>query len=176
MLVLPMPSRRRNDDSEIACAIREGARDIRKGLHAVAQAIDGLNPKPDPKPKVHFNFEVGPVTLKERPHMPLETSITNEQKVKVTLKPVTQSGKPASIDGKATFSVVSGDSTFVASDDGLSADLVSSDTPGDTQFLVEADVNMSPDVVETISDIIKLTVIGANASSLGLAVGTPELK
>lgn len=170
-----MPSRRRNDDSEIACAIREGARDIRKGLHAVAQAIDGLKPKPDPKPTVHFDFEVGPVTLKERQHMPLAVSITNEQKVTVTLKPVTNAGKPASLDGVPTWTVVSGDSTVVPSTDGLSASLVSSDNPGDTTYLVEADADIG-EGVQTIQDTITLTVIGAQAANLGLAAGTPELK
>lgn len=164
-----------DDESDIACAIRAGACDIKDGLQAVARAIDGLKPKPDDKPKAHFDFEVGPVTLKERQHMPLAISITNEQKVTVTLKPVTNAGKPASLDGAPTWTVVSGDSTVAPATDGLSASLVSSDTPGDTTFLVEADADIGAGV-QNIQDTITLTVIGAQAANLGLAAGTPELK
>lgn len=105
----------------------------------------------------------------------IEITVTNEQKVKVTLKPVTATGKPARLDGAPTWEVVSGDSTVTVSSDGLSADLISSDTPGDTQYLVKADADLGAGV-EEISDVIKLTVEGARAASLGLSVGTPEAK
>ena len=107
--------------------------------------------------------------------MPLAVSITNEQKVTVTLKPVTNAGKPAKLDGAPTWTVVSGDSTVTPSADGLSASLVSADNPGDTTYLVEADADLG-EGVETIQDTITLTVIGANAANLGLVASPPELK
>jgi len=107
--------------------------------------------------------------------MPLELKITNEQKIKVTLTPKTDTGKPAPLDGVPTWEVVSGNSTVVVAADGLSADLVSADDPGDTQFLVSADADLG-DGVETISDTIKLTVAGALAKNLGLTAGQPEPK
>ncbi len=165
---------RHNDDDEIACAILKGARDIRKGLVAVASAVEQLKPKPETE-RVHFGYEIGPATSKERKPVPLEISITNEQKVTVTLKPVTNAGKPAKLDGAPSWAVVSGDSTVVAAADGLSASLVSGDNPGDTTFLVEADADLGSGV-ETVQDTITLTVIGANAANLGLVAGTPELK
>ena|SRR6185436_474901 len=105
----------------------------------------------------------------------LEIKISNEEKVKVTLTPKTAAGKPAKLDGVPTWKVDTGDSTVVVADDGLSADLVSSDTPGETIFVVEADADIG-EGVETITDAIKLTVNGANAKSLGLVAGTPEPK
>lgn len=107
--------------------------------------------------------------------MPVEITITNEQKVPVTLAPVTDTGKPAKLDGAPTWEVVSGNSTVVPAADGLSADLISADDPGDTQFLIKADADLGAGVVE-ISDTIKLTVTGALAKSLGITVGTPVAK
>lgn len=112
---------------------------------------------------------------RKKKHM-IEVTLTNEQKVKVTLTPKTATGKASQVQGGSVkFTVQSGDSTVVPSPDGLSADLISSDTPGDTQILVEADADVG-DGVETISDIITLHVAGAHAANLGLAVGTPESK
>ena len=105
----------------------------------------------------------------------LEVNITNEQQVKVSLKPVTATGKPATLDGVPTWEVVSGDSTFSAAGDGLSADLVSGDNPGDTDYLVKADADLGEGVVE-ISDIVRLHVAGAQADNLGLSAGDPAPK
>lgn len=102
-------------------------------------------------------------------------SITNEQKIKATLSPQTDSGKPAKLDGKPTWEVISGSSTVVVAEDGLSADLVSSDDPGDSEILVKADANLG-EGVEEISDVIKLTVLGATAKNLGITLGQPESK
>lgn len=131
--------------------------------------------KPD-KRQVHFGWKVGlPSKKEESTHMPLDITITNEQKVTVTLKPVTATGKPAPLDGVPTWTVQSGDSTVVPAADGLSASLVSSDTPGDTVFLVEADADLGSGV-ENIADTIRLSVAGARAANLGLEAGTPEPK
>lgn len=107
--------------------------------------------------------------------MPLEVKITNEQKVPITLTPKTDTGKPAKLDGAPVWSVVSGESTVVPSADGLSADLISSDNPGDTVFLVDADADLGSGV-EDLQDTITLTVTGANAKNLGLSAGTPVAK
>lgn len=103
--------------------------------------------------------------------MPLEITITNEQKIQVTLTPVTATGRPAKLDGAPEWSVISGDSTLDVASDGKSAFLVSADDPGDTQFLVKADADLGAGV-EEVSDTIRLTVEGARAASLGLAAGT----
>lgn len=105
----------------------------------------------------------------------LEITITDEQKVNVTLNPVTGTGKPAKVDGVPTWEVVTGNSQVTAAEDGLSASLVSADDPGDTDFLVKADADLGEGVTE-ISDIIRLHVTNAMAENLGLAAGTPEPK
>ena len=130
---------------------------------------------PPVKPKVSFAFTVGQPKLKATQNMPLVLKVTNEQKVTVTLSPVTDAGKPVKLDGAPTWSVVLGESTITPADDGLSAVLVSADTPGDTQVLVSADADLG-EGVETISDTIDLNVVGATAKNLGLVAGTPEPK
>ncbi len=123
-----------------------------------------------------FHYRFGLVALKERNTMPVEITLTNEQKVRATITPVTATGKPAPLDGKPSISVSSGDSTIAnVSEDGLSFDIVSSDSPGDTVVLVEADADLGSGV-ETIADTIRVIVIGARAQSLGLTLGTPEAK
>lgn len=119
---------------------------------------------------------IGMPELKEKgKQMAVTIKITNEQKVNVTLNPTTDSGKPAKLDGAPVWTVVSGDSTVVAAADGLSADLISSDNPGDTTFLVYADPDLGSGV-EDLQETITLTVAGANAKNLGITVGTPTLK
>lgn len=105
----------------------------------------------------------------------LELTITNEQKIAVTINPLSPAGKPAKLDGAPTWEVQSGESTVNPSLDGLTGTLISSDSPGDTVYLVKADADLGSGVVE-ISDIIKLSVLGAFAANLGLTVGVPELK
>jgi hypothetical protein len=78
----------------------------------------------------------------------VDITITNEQQVNVTLTPVTQGGHPAELDGVPTWEVVSGNSTVEVASDGKSAELVSSDDPGDTQILVKADADLGSGVVE----------------------------
>lgn len=105
----------------------------------------------------------------------MDIKLSNEQQVKVTLTPKTDSGKPAPLDGIPTWEVVDGLSTVQVAPDGLSATIVSSDDPGDTQILVTADADIG-EGIEHISDILKVSVVGAAAKNLGLTVGTPELK
>lgn len=152
----------------------EIARAIAKGLSEVARAIDGLQTKCS-KPKGRFDLSFGLATKKDSKLMAVAVKITNEQKVNVTLSPVTDTGKPAKLDGAPVWSVVSGDSTVVPAADGLSADLISSDTPGDTTFLVDADADLGTGV-EDLQETITLTVAGANAKNLGITVGTPVAK
>lgn len=123
--------------------------------------------------RVRFQFAFG--LPEPKGSMPAEVTITNEQKVPVTLAPVTATGKPAKLDGPPTWTVVSGEGTVEVSEDGLTATLVSSDNPGDTQYMVEADADLG-EGVETISDIVTLHVAGAKAANLGLTVGTPVAK
>lgn len=128
------------------------------------------------RPSGWFDYKVGLVETKNKTNrMPLELILTNEQKIPVTLAPKTATGKPATLDGAPTWEVQSGNSTVVVAPDGLSAELVSSDDPGDTIFLVRADADLGSGV-EEISDTIRLSVQGARAANLGLTAGTAAPK
>jgi len=162
-----MKSERKHEpcDSAIADAIKALIRELR--------IIFGHKPQ---KPKGRLDLVIGMAEDKNKGnHMAVTVKITNEQKVNVTLNPRTDSGKPAKLDGAPVWTVVSGDSTVVVAPDGLSADLVSSDTPGDTTFLIDADADLGSGV-EDLQETITLTVAGANAKNLGITVGVPVQK
>lgn len=104
----------------------------------------------------------------------LELKITNEQKVPLTVAPVTATGKSALLDGDVLFTVQSGDAT-IERIDATSAWLISGEVPGDSVIVVSADADLG-EGVEPITDLVKLTVEGARAQSLGLVAGTPVAK
>lgn len=125
--------------------------------------------------EVRLHFAVGLPTDKNERQGYMEIKITNEQKVTVTLTPKTDTGKPASLDGVPTWQILSGNSSIEVADDGMSATLISGDDPGDTEVIVKADADLG-EGVEELSDVLKLSVVGATAKNLGLTVGTPEPK
>jgi len=124
-----------------------------------------------------FDWTIGPVTNKvqQEKEKTMIVKITNEQQITLTLNPKTDTGRPAKIDGKATWEKIDGESEVQVAEDGLSALLVSSDNPGTTQVLVKADADIG-DGVEEISEIIELQVAGATAKNLGLVASAPEAK
>ncbi len=150
-------------------------------LHALTElcrnASKWLESHGKSKSRARFDWTVGPVQQKQpsSPPMPLTLKITNAQQIPVTLAPKTDSGRPASLDGAPKWSVISGSSTVVPAPDGLSAMLISSDNPGDTEILIDADGDLGSGV-EDVSDTILLSVIGENAKNLGLTAGAPQLK
>jgi len=99
----------------------------------------------------------------------MDISITSEQKIHVKLNPVTATGKPASLDGVASFTVSAGDATVELDADGLGAFLISGDTAGTSVVDISADVDLTAGVT-TITESINLIVTDPQASSLGLVV------
>lgn len=99
-----------------------------------------------------------------------ELKLTSTQKATVTINPKNAIGESVVIDGKPTWEVTSGTITVVVAEDGLSAEVVSSDTPGASTIVVSADVDLGSGV-ETIKDHIKVFVVGDKATNLGLAAG-----
>jgi len=104
----------------------------------------------------------------------LELTCTTEEKIAITASPVTVGGAPAAIDGEVTVTVLSGEGTFEMTGP-ITFWVISSDIPGDTQFLVEADADLGEGIVK-ISDIVKLSVTGAMAANFGLVAEAPVLK
>jgi hypothetical protein len=105
----------------------------------------------------------------------LEVNLTNEEKVNVTLHPVTSTGKPATVDGVPTWAVVAGTGTTEPASDGMSCFIISSDAPGDTDVQVEADADLGAGVT-TITDLVRAHVAGAQAEALGVTADTPVPK
>lgn len=102
-------------------------------------------------------------------------TITNEEKVQVSLAPTTAAGNPATLDGVPVWEVISGDATLEVAEDGLSAFLVSGAADVNSQISVTADADLGEGVV-TLTDVIDLAVVLAKASALGLVVAAPVLK
>lgn len=108
--------------------------------------------------------------------MPLSTTSTNEQQVPITATPLTASGRPAQVDGPLRITVQSGNSTFSQNPgEPLVFRVVSSDTPGTTEYLVEADADLGEGVT-LIQDTVTYTVTSETAASFGLASGPAEPK
>ena len=106
--------------------------------------------------------------------MPLALKLTTEQQVTVHITPVTPKGKTVSVEN-VQWSVVSGDATVTASDDGLSAVIASSENAGQSQVLVTADADLG-EGVDTISDTIDVETAHQDATALGISADAPVLK
>ena len=102
-------------------------------------------------------------------------TITNEQKVPVTLAPTTAAGNPATLDGTPSWTVLEGDATIEVAADCLSCYLISGSAYVNSKIEVSADADLG-EGVQTITDVIDLAVVSAQASGLGLTVGTAETK
>ena len=132
--------------------------------------------RPRRRRPIHFDYKIEQPIFKGGEKQMLELTITNEQKITIHLKPVTQAGKPTKLDGKPVWTVLSGPGTVVPAEDGLSADLVSDDTDlSDTTYQVTADSDLGAGV-EEVADTILVHTAHANAKSLGLFADAPVLK
>lgn len=105
----------------------------------------------------------------------MQITITNEEKVLVTLAPTTAAGNPATLDGIPTWEVTSGDATLEIAEDGLSAFLVSGAVAGTSTITLTADADLGEGVVN-LTESIDLVVTLPLANVLGLVVAAPVLK
>lgn len=100
-------------------------------------------------------------------------TLNTEQKVKVTVRPLTAGGQPATVDGVPGWSVSSPVlATLEVAPDGLSA-YVFAGQPGVGQVLVSADADLTSGVREIIG-VLDLTVVAAEAATLELVADDPE--
>lgn len=102
-------------------------------------------------------------------------TITNEQKVNMTLAPKTAAGNDAPVDGAPVWEVVSGDATVEPAADGLSCYLISGAAGVNSVIKVTADAKLGEEFAE-LTDTIDLAVVSAEASSLGLTASPAEQK
>jgi hypothetical protein len=101
-------------------------------------------------------------------------TLTDEQKLTLTLAPRTAGtstnpdGKPARVDGVPTWTVVSGDVTLTAAEDGLSAVVIPGAANTNSVIEVTADADLGEGVT-AITDTVDVAVVEASASALGLS-------
>jgi hypothetical protein len=119
-----------------------------------------------------YSVEVQPKT---KAQSMLSVSISTEEQVLVTLSPITPRGKPAKLDGKPEWAIISGNVTLAVADDGLSCTIVSGEDPGASEVSVNADADLG-EGVEPISDLVEIAVSGVKAASLGLSAAAPTPK
>jgi hypothetical protein len=105
------------------------------------------------------------------------TTITSEEKVLMTVTPLTLAGNPATVDGDVQYEVTSGDATVevVPDTNGTQAYLVSGspDTLSTIRYYADGDLS---EEVAMVEDTVTLTVTQPGVSSLGVTFGTPEPK
>lgn len=107
----------------------------------------------------------------------LQLACTNEEKIQVTLNPVTAAGHPIAVEN-FTVEVQSGDGTaeIISGAPGTySFWIISGAGVGDSVFVVTADADLGLGIVN-VADFITLTVEGAKASALGLVADKPVVK
>lgn len=155
--------------------IRRKAHDVLDGIIDLVQDI--RMHREHTGSAVRFRVNVGPVLPKSKGAGPmLEITLDNEQKVKVTLSPVTKGGKAAELDEPPTWSVAAGTCTVAdVAPDGLSGFIVTGDDPGDSEIVIAGDADLGDGVV-TVSEAITVHVNGALAGNLGVTLGQPEPK
>ena len=128
--------------------------------------------KKKPQKGWSFQYNIGRPIFKQPTDggkIMLELNCSNEEKIPITVTPLSPAGKPASIQGAVVVTVQDGAGTINMIGD-LSFEVVSGDVPGDTTYLVSADADLGDGVIE-IQDIIILHVAGAMAANLGLSAG-----
>lgn len=106
--------------------------------------------------------------------MPLEVTMTTEEKVLLHAQPLTEAGNPATIDGAVQFNVTSGTCTIEAND-ATSAWCVSGSAVGDSTVTVSCDADLGAGVVP-VADLYTVHVVNANAERFTLTADTPVLK
>jgi len=127
-------------------------------------------------PSPRFDWNIGRPELKKKRRVQImELNCTNEEKILITVNPITSTGKPVALDGPVVVTKQVGDGDVVIQPDGKSFYVISGEIPGDTSYLVEGDADLGSGV-ETIAENVILHVAGAKAKNFGLVANAPEPK
>lgn len=119
-----------------------------------------------------LRWHVGPIQHKGEHTMPIEVTMTTEEKVRLSIQPVTPAGHPGEIDGEAQWSV-EGTCTLQPIDP-TSAWVIAGDM-GDSVVTVACDADVGNGIVP-IGDTCLVHVNNPMATSVGLGADTPVLK
>jgi hypothetical protein len=114
-----------------------------------------------------------PFTPREEEPMPL-VQLTDRQRVRIAIDPLDEMKNPAPIDGIPTWE--SSDPSILtveATDDGRGVMAVTGGPLGTATVTVTADADMG-DGIEPLTGTVDFEVVGSEARSLNVSVGTPE--
>jgi hypothetical protein len=124
-------------------------------------------------PALTLRWHVGPIQPKGDGGMPLEVSMSTEEKCRLAITPMTPGGQPAPIDGDAQWSVEG--SCTLEPIDATSAWVIAGDSPGDSVVTIAADADLGTGVVP-LADTATIHVANPMAANLGLQADQPVLK
>ena len=119
-----------------------------------------------------LRWHVGPVVDQRSSAMPVEVSLSTEEKVKLSITPMTPGGQPAPVDGAAQWTV-EGTCTVEPIDE-VSA-WVLAGAIGDSVVTVACDADLGSGVVP-LGDTCLVHVANPQAANLGLSAEAPVLK
>jgi len=105
--------------------------------------------------------------------MPLEVSLSTEEKVRLSVTPMTPGGQPATVDGAVQWSV-EGACTLEAID-ATSTWVLAGATVGDSVVTAAADADLGTGVVP-LADTATIHVANPMAANLGMEADEPVLK
>lgn len=102
--------------------------------------------------------------------------LTDEQQCALSIQPLTAAGNPATVDGVPVWDVADDSLLSIeVSEDGLSAVVVTVGPLGTTQVNVSADADLGAGT-RTITAVLDVQVVAAEAATLNITTGTPEIK
>lgn len=119
-----------------------------------------------------LRWHVGPVQQKGSVAMPVDVTMSTEEKVRLAVTPQTPGGDPASIDGEAVWSV-EGTCTLEPID--ATSTWVVAGVVGESTVTVLCDADLGSGVVH-LADTCLVQVGTPMAANLGLAADAPVLK
>jgi hypothetical protein len=119
-----------------------------------------------------LRWHVGPVLATTGGSMPIEVTLTTEEKCRLAITPLTAGGQPAQVDGEAQWSV---EGTCTVEPIDATSAWVMAGTMGDSTVSVGVDADLGAGVVP-IGDTALIHVNNPQAASVGLAADAPVLK
>jgi hypothetical protein len=128
------------------------------------------------KRKIHPVVVIGPVRTRRRLEGKFVFTLTDEQEVPIALAFETQAGNPAKIDGKPSWSV--SDESILSlevTDDGMSANVVTTGKLGTSQLRIEVDADLG-EGVRAVSGTLDIEVVPAAVSKIVINPGQPVVK
>lgn len=133
--------------------------------------------QPPAKPVGSLGMRIGPVSEKRTAQQgvpKMDLVLNNEQKCLLTINPLTAGGNPAPVDGAPQWATADATiATVEPAADGLTCTVRSGDVAGTTTVTVTADADLG-DGTQTLSEVVNVIVVQAQASTLGVTAGTPE--